>query len=68
MFYRPDISTPAYVQDGQLTMSAWHRIRIPLAELGATNIKVTMLTFGHESGDSQVNFYLDDIRLAGAQP
>jgi hypothetical protein len=68
MFYRPDISTPEYVQDGQLTMGAWHRIRIPLAELGARNIKVTMLTFGHESGDSQVNFYLDDIRLVGAQP
>ena len=63
MLAMPDVMRPGYVEDGELTLHQWHRVRIPLAELGAVNQKIKSLMFTHQSELGTVDFYLDNISL-----
>jgi hypothetical protein len=65
---RVDIADPTYLDGGAFAANRWQRVRIPLTDLGAAGTIIVRLNIKDNSGNGQMDFFLDDIRLVGAIP
>ena len=52
-----------YTESGSLPAGRWQRLRIPLAELGASGTKIYGLFFQSMSAGNESTLYIDDIAL-----
>lgn len=61
-----DLPNPRFIENGKLIADQWQRVRIPLADIGASNTTITRLNIKDESGKVLREFFIDEIRLVGA--
>ncbi len=65
---RVNLSDPDYLEGGRFLPNTWQRVRIPLAELGASRSVIVRLIIQDNMGTGQPPYFIDRIRLLGALP
>lgn len=66
--YKANVADPRYIEQGAFVSEQWQRIRIPLAEMGASEMTVVRVNLKDNSGTGQQTFLIDEIRLVRAIP
>ena len=63
-----DILNPKYMKEEFFQTYTWHRILIPLSDLGGQDTNITRIELFDTSEDGQDVFYIDEIRFIGVAP
>lgn len=58
--------SPLVIEGGKWLPNQWHRVRIPLHEMGASKTTILAVAIQDATGSGQSPFYIDQIRLIGA--
>ena len=63
-----NISNPLYIEGGAFVADQWQKVRIPIAEMGASHTIIVRVNIKDDSGNGQKDFFIDEIRLIGGVP
>jgi hypothetical protein len=64
--FKIPVNEPRYLDGGHIKTGEWTRVFIPLSDMGVARAPLQRLTFQDSSGKGTTVFWIDDLRLIGA--